>query len=69
MIAEAARDRVVAFVHVASTRRGSGVADGSDIAFIYAFADSKISRIEPYMSQAQAREAAGLALVRSAPAQ
>jgi ketosteroid isomerase-like protein len=57
-----AGDRVVAFVHERRRGRGSGVDVGADIAFIYTFNGSKISRIEPYMDQSEARAAAGLPL-------
>src|SRR3954447_20650340 len=55
-----ADDRVVAFVRERRRGRGSGVEIAADMAFIYSFNGPKISRIEPYMSQAEARAAAGL---------
>jgi ketosteroid isomerase-like protein len=55
-----AGDRVVALVHEHRVGRGSGVEIGADIALIYSFSGSKVSRIEPYLSQADALEAAGL---------
>ena len=59
-IVEAGDDRVVAFVHERRRGRGSGVEIAVDMAFIYSFKGPRISRIEPYMSQAEARKAAGL---------
>ncbi len=40
--------------------KGSGIAVGADMAFIYSFKDGKVSRIEPYMTLSEALEAAGL---------
>ena len=40
--------------------KGSGVTVEADIALVYGFRDSKAAWIEPYMSQAEALEAAGL---------
>jgi ketosteroid isomerase-like protein len=55
-----ADDRVVALVHEHRRGRGSGVEIGADIALIYSFKDRKVCRIEPYMSQSEALEVAGL---------
>jgi ketosteroid isomerase-like protein len=55
-----ADDRVVALVHEHRRGRGSGVEIGADIALTYSFKDGKVCRIEPYMSQSDALEAAGL---------
>ena len=55
-----ADDRVVALVH--EYRRGKGSAEfvEADIALVYGFKEGKVVRIVPYMSQADALEAAGL---------
>ncbi len=55
-----AGDRVVALVHEYRRGKGSGVIVETDIALVYEFRKGKIVRIEPYMSQAEALEAAGL---------
>jgi ketosteroid isomerase-like protein len=55
-----AGDQVVALVHEYRRGRGSGVAVEADIALVYGFKEGKVVRIEPYMSQAVALEAAGL---------
>ena len=55
-----AGDRVVALVHEYRRGKGSGVMVEEDIALVYEFREDKIVRIEPYMSQAEALEAAGL---------
>src|SRR3954468_1633373 len=55
-----ADDRVVALVHEHRRGRNSGVAVGVDMAFIYSFKGNKVARIEPFMSQSKALEAAGL---------
>ena len=53
-------DRVVALLHEHRRGRGSGVEIGTDIAMIYSFKGGKVVRIEPFMRQAAALEAAGL---------
>ena len=53
-------DQVVALVHENRKGRGSGVTVEADIALVYGFRDGKVIRIQPYMSQADALEAAGL---------
>jgi ketosteroid isomerase-like protein len=55
-----AGDRVVALVHEYRRGKGSGVAVEADIALVYGFREGKVVRIVPYMSQAEALEAAGL---------
>ena len=55
-----AGDRVVALVHEYRRGKGSGVAVEADIALVYGFKEGKVVRIVPYMSQAEALEAAGL---------
>ena len=55
-----AGDQVVALVHEYRRGKGSGVIVEADIALVYGFREGKIVRIEPYMSQAEALEAAGL---------
>jgi ketosteroid isomerase-like protein len=55
-----AGDQVVALVHEYRRGRGSGVAVEADIALVYGFKEGKVVRIEPYMSQSDALEAAGL---------
>jgi ketosteroid isomerase-like protein len=55
-----AGDRVVALVHEYRRGKGSGVAVEADIALVYGFKGGKVVRIVPYMSQAQALEAAGV---------
>jgi ketosteroid isomerase-like protein len=55
-----AGDQVVALVHEYRRGKGSGVTVEADIALVYGFKESKVVRIEPYMSQAEALEAAGL---------
>ena len=55
-----AGERVIALVHEERRGRGSGVEVGADIAFVYSFKEGRVSRIEPYMSQSDALEAAGL---------
>jgi ketosteroid isomerase-like protein len=55
-----AGDQVVALVHEYRRGKGSGVIVETDIALVYEFKESKVIRIEPYMSQAEALEAAGL---------
>jgi ketosteroid isomerase-like protein len=55
-----AGDQVVALVHEYRRGKGSGVTVEADIALVYGFKDGKVVRIEPYMSQADALEAAGL---------
>ena len=55
-----AGERVVALVHEKRRGRGSGVEVGADIALVYSFRGGRVSRIEPYMSQREALEAAGL---------
>ena len=55
-----AGDQVVALVHEYRRGKGSGVIVETDIALVYEFREGKIVRIEPYMSQADALEAAGL---------
>ena len=40
--------------------KGSGVTVEADIALVYGFKEGKVVRIVPYMSQADALEAAGL---------
>jgi ketosteroid isomerase-like protein len=52
-------DRVVALVREHRRGKGSGVEIGADIALIYSFKGSKVTRIEPFMSQSDALEAAG----------
>jgi hypothetical protein len=51
---------MVALVHEYRRGRGSGVAVEADIALVYGFKEGKVVRIEPYMSQSDALEAAGL---------
>jgi ketosteroid isomerase-like protein len=55
-----AGDRVVALVHEYRRGKGSGVVVEADIALVYEFEEGKVVRIAPYMSQADALEAAGL---------
>ena len=55
-----AGDRVVALVHEYRRGKGSGVGVEADIALVYGFKEGKVVRIVPYMSQAEALEAAGL---------
>jgi ketosteroid isomerase-like protein len=55
-----AGDRVVALVHEYRRGKGSGVVVEADIALVYGFKQGKVVRIVPYMSQAEALEAAGL---------
>ena len=55
-----AGDQVVALVHEYRRGKGSGVTVEADIALVYGFKEGKVVRIEPYMSQADALEAAGL---------
>jgi len=55
-----AGDRVIALVHEYRRGKGSGVSVEADIALVYGFKEDKIIRIQPYMSQADALEAAGL---------
>jgi ketosteroid isomerase-like protein len=55
-----AGDRVIALVHEYRRGKGSGVAVEADIALVYGFKEGQVVRIEPYMSQADALEAAGL---------
>ena len=55
-----AGDRVVSLVHEYRRGKGSGVFVEADIALVYGFKEGKIVRIEPYMSQAEGLEAAGL---------
>ena len=55
-----AGDQVVALVHEYRRGKGSGVTVEADIALVYGFRDGKVIRIEPYMNQAEALEAAGL---------
>ena len=55
-----AGDRVVALVHEHRRGKGSGVVVEANIALVYGFKEGKIVRIEPYMSQAEALESAGL---------
>ena len=55
-----AGDRVVALVHEYRRGKGSGVVVEADIALVYGFKEGKVVRIVPYMSQAEALEAAGL---------
>jgi ketosteroid isomerase-like protein len=55
-----AGDQVVALVHEYRRGKGSGVTVEADIALVYGFRDGKVVRIEPYMNQAEALEAAGL---------
>jgi ketosteroid isomerase-like protein len=55
-----AGDRVVALVHEHRRGKGSGVVVEADIALVYGFEEGKVVRIVPYMSQADALEAAGL---------
>jgi ketosteroid isomerase-like protein len=55
-----AGDQVVALVHEYRKGRGSGVTVEADIALVYGFRDGKVVRIEPYLNQAEALEAAGL---------
>ena len=54
-----AGDRVIALVHEYRIGKGSGAAVEADIALVYGFKAGKVVRIEPYMSQAEALEAAG----------
>ena len=53
-------DQVVALVHEYRRGKGSGVTVEADIALVYGFREGKVVRIEPYMSQVDALEAAGL---------
>jgi ketosteroid isomerase-like protein len=55
-----AGDRVVALVHEYRRGKGSGAVVEADIALVYGFEQGKVVRIVPYMSQADALEAAGL---------
>ena len=55
-----AGDVVVALVHEYRRGRGSGVVVEADIALVFGFKEGKVVRIVPYMSQADALEAAGL---------
>ena len=55
-----AGDRVVALVHEYRRGKGSGVVVEADIALVYGFREGKVVRIVPYMSQADALQAAGL---------
>ena len=55
-----AGDQVVALVHECRRGKGSGVTVEADIALVYGFREGKVLRIEPYMSQVEALEAAGL---------
>jgi ketosteroid isomerase-like protein len=55
-----AGDQVVALVHEYRRGKGSGVIVEADIGLVYEFRNDKVVRIEPYMSQAEALEAAGL---------
>jgi ketosteroid isomerase-like protein len=55
-----ADNRVVALVHEHRRGRGSGIKVAAEIALIYSFRGNKVVRIEPYMSQSEALEAAGL---------
>jgi ketosteroid isomerase-like protein len=55
-----AGDRVVALVHEYRRGKSSGVVVEADIALVYGFKEGKVVRIVPYMSQAEALEAAGL---------
>ena len=55
-----AGDRVVALVHEYRRGKSSGVVVEADIALVYGFKEGKIVRIVPYMSQADALQAAAL---------
>jgi uncharacterized protein len=55
-----AGDQIVAVVHEYRRGRASGIEISADMALIYSFRDGKVFRIEPYMSQSEALEAAGL---------
>jgi ketosteroid isomerase-like protein len=55
-----ADDRVVALVHEHRRGRGSDIEVGAEMALIYSFRGNKVVRIEPYMSQSEALDAAGL---------
>jgi ketosteroid isomerase-like protein len=55
-----AGDQVVALVREYRRGKGSGVTVEADVALVYGFRKGKVVRIEPYMSQAEALEAAGL---------
>jgi len=55
-----AGDRVIALVHEYRRGKGSGVAVEADIALVYGFKEGQVVRSEPYMSQADTLEAAGL---------
>jgi len=55
-----ADDRVVALVYEHRRGRGSDIEIEAEIALIYTFKGSKVVRIEPYMRQSEALEAAGL---------
>jgi ketosteroid isomerase-like protein len=55
-----AGDRVVAFVHVKATGRGSSVAVERDDAILYSVSDGKILRMDYYNDRDQALRAAGL---------
>ena len=55
-----AGDRVVALVHEYRRGKGSGVVVEANIAIVYGFEEGKVVQIVPYMSQADALEAAGL---------
>ena len=56
----AAGDQVVALVHEYRIGRSSGVTVEADIALVYGFREGKVIRIQPYMNQVDALEAAGL---------
>jgi ketosteroid isomerase-like protein len=54
-----AGDQVVALVHEYRRGKGSGVVVEADIALVYGFKEGRVVRIVPYMSQADALQAAG----------
>jgi len=54
-------DRVLAFIHSASTGRASGLSLAADTTNVYELIDGKISRVQIFLDHREALDAVGLA--------